>query len=106
MVEKKKVTICDICQERVADSKCQLCGKDICKTEENSNGILQKGCVKFLDIKFGNITLKIEYCSDCFEKSIWENIRKSEFWTDEFVKEIREKFVDYIKKGVMLDNLG
>lgn len=87
---KREVTICDICNERVAKKKCRLCKRDICEK-----------CGE--EVIIGTTTLFI--CKSCSRKI--ENVINYETFWDEFNKNenMEEKIIEYINKNLILKGL-
>ncbi len=95
-MEKKKINICDVCDKVVAENKCNICNKDLCPKCE---GHIQ------INMYNGERTVykdKIGICKGCYENI--ETVSHSEF-PKEFVKEVREKFTEQIKKIALIKSL-
>ena len=103
MAQQTNVLICDICKERIAKNKCQLCKKDIC-------GYM--ACVRNFKIQLRGGSsesnagvISIPFCRGC-----WDDVGKSiiygkDFWDEDFLKKISKNFEDYIRKRVIIDKL-
>lgn len=99
MVETK-VILCDLCKKQVANLKCSLCGKDLCSGN----------CSATYDIYFGAGSyayLPLYLChTDCDNKVIgFMKKIHSEDKQNKLYKDVRELFLDFVKKGLILENL-
>jgi hypothetical protein len=92
MVEKT-VTICDVCRKSIAKTKCPFCEKDIC--EDCSDELLEAG------------TVLLKVCEGCLNKIKNTAQREKDFWKEFNQNENMEnKLIIYIKKKLILNNLG
>lgn len=103
MVEKENITICDDCKERIAEYKCKLCGKDLCK------GCLKKVVLevrgKYYDGS-GDLGYKvIPYCVECRSKLEEKSPSNENLLEDEFMKKLSDEVVEHIRKKLILKNL-
>jgi hypothetical protein len=98
-MSEEKVILCDVCREKVARYKCAFCGKDICGGD----------CYTHLQFSIGNNNYQIISCKTCWDKFVSDIFYKRgdyrDFFTKEFVNEIGEKIIDYIKKGTLAKSL-
>lgn len=99
MVETK-VVLCDLCKKQVANLKCELCGKDLCSGN----------CSQTFHIYYGagsNHSVVLYLCQDdCCNKVIYYIAKL--FQTDdkkELSKRVKELFLNYVKKGLILNEL-
>ncbi len=107
MVEET-ITLCDVCKERVAKSKCNLCGKDICG---------YRSCIREFPIAIGKThssytgnvigvkTISILYCRDCWDNKLKDLINKKGFWDEDFLKKTSKSVGDCIRKKLIIENL-
>ncbi len=92
---KKETILCDICNERVADSKCDICHKDACKE-----------CRGYKSLRFGNVELfRIITCNNCFRANRTAFESNDSYSDGDFIKETKEIILNRLKKVVMLNNL-
>lgn len=103
MVKKSDVFICDICSERIAKYKCQLCKNDICYS---------RACIREFKIQLrggGDSregAISIPFCRACWDKVGKSIIYEKDFWNEEFLEKISKDFEDYIKRRVILSKLS
>ena len=107
MVEET-IVLCDVCKERVAKAKCNLCGKDICK---------YRACVREFPINFGGkvdnyghmfakgAVINILYCRDCWDKKIKGLVSRKDFWDEAFVEKTAKSVADCIRKRLIIESL-
>ncbi|KKL15375.1 hypothetical protein LCGC14_2506210 [marine sediment metagenome] len=102
MAQQTNVSICDMCKDRIAKDKCQLCKNDICsyraclrefRIQLRSGGDSREGIIS------------IPFCRRCWDKVGEGIIYRKDFWDEEFLKKISKDFEDYIRKRVILDKL-
>ena len=100
MVETK-VILCDLCKKQVANLNCSLCGKDLCSGNCSAtyNIYIGQGRDNFINFYFCDIN-----CN----KRVIEFINKinSEDKKNKLNKDVRVLFLDFVKKGLILENLG
>ena len=103
---KTNTILCDICKERVAKDKCNLCGEDIC----NFRSCIRKfpvsigGKVYPYEIVVGKI-INLLYCRNCWDKKIKDLINKDDFWDETFIEKTVKSIADCIRKRLILEGL-
>jgi len=106
---KKEVNVCDVCNNRITDKKCEICKKDVCKF-----------CVRILTLSLsgslGNNSdsfkrkriISLLTCRNCF--NILNRATKikdaKELLNNEFLMEMREKIRNQLNKVVLSESLG
>lgn len=97
---KETIILCDVCKDRVARNKCNLCGKDICK---------YRSCFREFPVIIGGYgigkTMNILYCKNCWDKKIKELISKKDFWDEDFITKTAKSVGDCIRKKLIIENL-
>ncbi len=102
---KETIILCDVCKERVAKSKCNLCGKDICK---------YRSCIRKFPVSIGGRvvydsssakTINILYCRNCWDKKIKDWINKKDFWDEDFIEKTAKSIGDCIRKKLIIESL-
>ncbi len=93
---KREINICDICKDRIANKKCDICGKDTCGGCRNS---------KPINMGSEHLTLIIT-CRDCYNlnKKMIESLDLSK--NKELIKSIKTPILNHLKKIAILNNLG
>ena len=100
MVETK-VILCDLCKNQVAKLKCSLCDKDLCSGN----------CSATYNIYFGNSSnsyINFYLCNkDCSNKVNGFIIKlNAEDSKNKLYKDVKELFLDFVKKGLILNALA
>lgn len=90
MVTKERVVICDVCKNRVAETKCIICGNDMCSGCTVSIEVSNPDNYHLLAVNYSNKVGKFNICQECKRKIGEVNLK-------EFEKEI----VDYTKGLIM-----
>jgi len=105
MVEET-IILCDVCKERVAKSKCNLCGKDICKYRSciREFPVSIGGKVNPYDVSGGKL-MSILYCRNCWDKKIKDLMNKKDFWDEIFIEKTVKSIADCIRKRLIIENL-
>ena len=96
---KTNTILCDICENRVARSKCNLCGSDICNF---------RSCIRTFPIDFGEGFRKrigILYCRNCWDEKIKDLISKKDFWDEDFIEKTAKSVGDCIRKKLIIEGL-
>ena len=103
MAQQTNVSICDMCKDRIAKNKCQLCKNDICNFRACIRDFKIQLRGGYSESKEGAIS--IPFCRRCWDKVGEGIIYRKDFWDEEFLKKISKDFEDYIRKRVILDKL-
>jgi len=97
---EKQTIICDVCDERVAKCKCEICGKDVCST-----------CLGDVSIGFTNLDtrlLNIDTCEKCgkqlgrvciYEPKIFQEVMNEK-------PELKNEIAEIIKNIIMLKKIS
>lgn len=110
-MKKTNVVVCDICEDKLATTKCEICKREICKT-----------CFRYLDfnyhddmvlkIKRGKISEeKIPFCKECISKLglLFNDCAKefSELWEkdqddliEKIIHERKKRLGEHLVKGI------
>jgi len=69
---RKEVELCDICEKIVAEGKCELCGKSVCKRCSVGGKLILEESDKTFKISFFHLPSilneEIIICMDCYKK--------------------------------------
>lgn len=82
---KTETTLCDLCKEKVAKFKCEICEKDCCKNHIQTFFLRSNGV-------YGKSTPSIYLCKNCWKKSINLTIPK-------------ETVTDWIRNSITVSEL-
>ena len=69
---RKEVELCDICEKIVAEGKCELCGRSICKRCSIGGKLILEESIEAFKISFFPLSSllneEIIICKDCYKK--------------------------------------
>ena len=100
---KQEVILCDVCNKKVAKYRCRLCGKDLCEDCHDYFSIEISGSYPDGSGIIGN--RDVSFCKECKKKIIDYSKKKDIPINEGFLRDTEERFVDYIKKELILNKL-
>ena len=94
---KKEIILCDVCEKKVAVTKCLMCKKDLCDTcrKQVNVDIQTKGT--------SDVEITLDYCEehrDSITDALSRDSNKDAVWN-----EIKEKLNDYFKRKISFEEL-